>query len=363
MGLFQRWTFIQRTIKKISDLFQPLEKTINTIFIPALLGVKSITDLERRLLALPYRYGGLGIRNPVNTADLAYKSSAKISKELADLILSQEVNLSLLNNDLVKEAKLEVKSDNEKLIKQEEEDILKQLDTKTQKLMKAAQEKGASAWLSALPLKNMGYAISKEEFRDAVSLRYGWKINDMPKFCACGKENSLDHALSCGTGGYTIMRHNWLRDTEAKILKEVCNDVQTEPKLIPTSCELMSKNSTDGARLDVSARGLWSLGEKTMFDIRITHPTSPTYMNMEMTNIYKLHEKQKRDQYLDRVINVEKASFTPLVFSTTGGMAPECIRTNKRIATLIALKTGEKYTVMLSVIFGPDSDLLSCELV
>ena len=69
---------------------------------------------------------------------------------------------------------------------------------------------------------------------------------------------------------------------------------------------------------------------------------------MEMTNIYKLHEKQKRDQYLDRVINVEKASFTPLVFSTTGGMAPECIRTNKRIATLIALKTGEKYCHVVS---------------
>ena len=84
------------------------------------------------------------------------------------------------------------------------------------------------------------------------------------------------------------------------------------------------------------------------FDIRMTHPTSPTYMNMEMTNIYKLHEKQKREQYLDRVINVEKASFTPLVFSTTGGMAPECIRTNKRIATLIALKTGEKYCHVVS---------------
>jgi len=32
------------------------------------------------------------------------------------------------------------------------------------------------------------------------------------------------------------------------------------------------------------------------------------------------------------VIDIEKSSFNPLVFTTTGGMAPECNRVNKRLA-------------------------------
>ena len=33
------------------------------------------------------------------------------------------------------------------------------------------------------------------------------------------------------------MRHNALRDTEAKLLSEVCSAVKTEPRLIPTEAE------------------------------------------------------------------------------------------------------------------------------
>ena len=108
------------------------------------------------------------------------------------MIISQQTNLSLLDQDIVKEVKQEVIAEKEKAFKKEEAEVLCHFDTKTQKLRKAAQEKGASSWLSALPLKKLGYAINKEEFRDAVSLRYGWDISDMPRFCACGKDNSVD---------------------------------------------------------------------------------------------------------------------------------------------------------------------------
>ena len=33
-------------------------------------------------------------------------------------------------------------------------------------------EKGASNWLSALPLKEAGFNLNKLEFRDAIALRY-----------------------------------------------------------------------------------------------------------------------------------------------------------------------------------------------
>ena len=59
--------------------------------------------------------------------------------------------------------------------------------------------------------------------------------------------------------------------------------------------------------------------------------------------IYRRHEEEKKGSYNERIINVERGTFTPLVFSTTGGMALECHKYHKRLAGLIAAKTGERY--------------------
>ena len=96
----------------------------------------------------------------------------------------------------------------EERFKKEHEEIFDLLEGKQKRLLMAAKEKGASSWLSALPIQRLGYAINKQEFRDAVCLRYGWRIPNMPKFCGCGEENSLDHVLICKKGGYVSMRQH-----------------------------------------------------------------------------------------------------------------------------------------------------------
>ena len=53
------------------------------------------------------------------------------------------------------------------------------------------------------------------------------------------------------------MRHNRLRDLIAKMLKEVCYDVKTEPHLLKVNegdCVLPRTNKAEQARLDISAR-------------------------------------------------------------------------------------------------------------
>ena len=45
---------------------------------------------------------------------------------------------------------------------------------------------------------------------------------------------------------------------------------------------------------------------------------------------------------------MEQATFTPLVFSTTGGMAAECKRYHSRLAELLATKKGESYVTAMS---------------
>ena len=106
-------------------------------------------------------------------------------------------------------------------------------DPEAQKLIKGAMEKGASSWLSALPIKAIGYALNKQEFTDAICMRYGWKVKGIPIHCACGETNSVNHSIKYKLDGYTSMRHNSVRDSEAQIMREVCRDVQTEPTLLP----------------------------------------------------------------------------------------------------------------------------------
>ena len=67
-------------------------------------------------------------------------------------------------------------------------------------------------------------------------------------------------------------------------------------------------------------------------DVRVVHPNSASYVGKKIEKIYELHEKEKKSKYNRRVIQVEKATFTPLVFTTSGGMAPECMQFHKRVA-------------------------------
>ena len=53
-GLSHKWTYLQRTIPGVAELFQPLEDAIRASLLPALLG-KPINDTERQILALPVR--------------------------------------------------------------------------------------------------------------------------------------------------------------------------------------------------------------------------------------------------------------------------------------------------------------------
>ncbi len=53
--------------------------------------------------------------------------------------------------------------------------------------------------------------------------------------------------------------------------------------------------------------------------------------------LYRAHEAAKKREYGERVREVEKGVFTPLVFSSTGGMARECTTFFKRLADLLSV--------------------------
>ena len=78
------------------------------------------------------------------------------------------------------------------------------------------------------------------------------------------------------------------------------------------------------------------------------HPNAPSYKGKKIDKIYDQNEKEKKRAYNQRIIQVEKASFTPLVFTTSGGMGPECTKYHKKVAQLISLKTKEEYSHVMN---------------
>ena len=87
------------------------------------------------------------------------------------------------------------------------------LPDKTQRAVDLACEKGASNWLTVIPLQDMDFDLNKREFRDAVRRRYDWPIPD----------------------------------------------VQVEPVLQPIIGEELARgtNQAPDARFDVHCRGFW----------------------------------------------------------------------------------------------------------
>ena len=137
-----------------------------------------------------------------------------------------------------------------------------------------AQMKGASAWLTSLPLKDEGYVLNKREFFDSIYLRYRWDLKRLPINCACSQKFTMDHALQCQTGGYVIKRHNRIRDMVADFLNDVAHGVHTEPGLQPLTGEQLPEgsNCSDEARVDVAARGFWQDCEMAFFDVKVFNP-------------------------------------------------------------------------------------------
>ncbi|XP_063615254.1 uncharacterized protein LOC134788297 [Penaeus indicus] len=229
-GIRHRWNYLMRTVPGIGHLLEPLEQTIKRELLPALIGGCNPTDVEWSIFELPPRKGGLWIPNPCKLADIEYENSIKLTAK----------------------------------------------DTKRR--LQMTQEVGASNWLTTLPIRVKGFSLNRQDFIDALALRYGWPMDGLPQHCACGSPFDSNHAMICKIGGFVVIRHDEVRDLTAQMLREVCHDIRVEPELLSTggrNFDLRSTNTTEDARLDVSARGFWARGQRAFFDVRIFNPWPP----------------------------------------------------------------------------------------
>ena len=78
-------------------------------------------------------------------------------------------------------------------------------------------------------------------------------------------------------------------------------------------------------------------GPKTLFDIRIFHPDAASYAEKPLEQLLLQHERQKNQlEYNERITNVDRGTFCPLVFTTAGATSPECAKLLQRLCGMLA---------------------------
>ena len=218
-----------------------------------------------------------------------------------------------------------------------------------------ARSEGASIWLTTLPLKEENYVLNKQEFSDGLYMRYMWELKNLPSNCARDAKFTLEYALSCHLGGYIIQRHNNLRDLAAILMKEVSYDVRVEPALLEVRAneiEDLPKSAIKGneARADVSANGFWLRYQRAFFYIKVCNLLAPSYRTKSMVNTLSAMEKEKKRKYNTRIQQIDRRTFTPLIFGATGGVAREASIFLNRLAEKLAEKRKDSKGDTISAI-------------
>ena len=279
------------------------------VSIPALKGQPPPGEHTRELLALPARLGGLGLTNPAASVKDQRTASQQISAPLVDGIINQDHQLDDCHSV---QQSIKRRIQHMKYMKQKEDakNLQHNLPNPLQRSIELSQEKGASTRLTALPIDEHGFALHKAAFRDSLSLRYGWPLQNSPSHCSCGQPFSVEHALTCKTGGFPAVRHNEVRDITATLLTEVCHGVTTEPHLQPLSGESLSHRSAiteDADSASHSSEPLLCLsGERD-------HPDTTQPLNVQLTfSLWKATSTNSLVAYMYH--NLFCMPFIPLLF-------------------------------------------------
>ena len=290
------------------------------------MGRDAVSELERDWISLPTRYGGLGLVSPCWFAKCQRSSSIAITQPLVDMLLGDDDGSMIDVEVEMDKTKKKCKLEKDEVYRSTMSTLRSNLPADRLRLFEVSSEKGASSWLTALPLKEYGFDLSKGEFRDALSLRYGWRPLDLPLTCTCGSPFSVEHSLTCLYGGLVTQRHNDIRDLSAALLQDVCPNVTREPNLQPLTGESLrykTASTEEEARLDISAEGFWGDRFKMVyFDVRVFCPLLATSMTKTLTKCYRDMESLKKRKYEQRLREIEHSCFSPLIFSTSGGCGP-----------------------------------------
>ncbi len=192
-----KWTYLGRTTLDIKALLEPLEEVFRHKLLPALTGEEAFSDPICDLIALPARLGGMEVFDPSKRSTNQYLNSKSITAPLTTLILQQSATCS---------PETERKRHHRKM---EAEDLSNRLPLDLQRAIKVSSEKGASTWLTTLPIADHAFMHPSQGCIPRCRMsEIGWTPKRLPSRCVCDQNFTIEHALSCHRGGFPSIRHS-----------------------------------------------------------------------------------------------------------------------------------------------------------
>ncbi|KAL7476527.1 hypothetical protein ACHAW6_002426, partial [Cyclotella cf. meneghiniana] len=305
--LSAEWQYICQTVPDVSPSLAPVENALRTKFLPTVLGIDGpIDDKLRTLLGNGVKTRGLAIWDPTLAAASLYSTSIEATDMLTGtLIQNKPINVEAHWNCVHAAG-----------AKHWKPDMMAKLPS-TQPSWNVKKSDGTSAagaWLSTIPDKVSGTKLTKDKWLDNVTIRYGWRLTNLPDQCdGCGAGLMLEHGLSCKRGGLVGIHHDDVRDEWAHLCSIALTDLRVviKPTIFygngsragvnnanpTTPCTANPTNTLgDEAHGDVLAYGFWNRGRGTVFDVRICDTDSRSYGNTSSSKILECLAKEKRDK-------------------------------------------------------------------
>ncbi len=398
--LQNEWQFLCRTTPDIAALLEPVERALRKELLPAFLGVDEcdVSNSFRELLALAIKRGGMGIRNPMATAEEFYDTSVSCTSYLVETLIKREPFDGMRHRGHIADAveharKVKALAENNFLEKRGR-------GKPAEKRRWRKAERGTGSFLSAIPNKLNGTCLSAEQWRDGVRILFNLEPLDMPQHCdGCGAKMTVDHAASCKKGGLVHIRHDdlgseirhlascafshsrvsrepYINERVGRLCREIAaaEEAQISQTTTPPATQLQQQqpqqqqqrqprqsqqqrgqgqqqeqstlDSIDGKRGDVGIYGFWSPGRQAIFDVRVTDTDARSHRHKGLDKVLAGQEKEKKDKYLRRCHELRK-DFTPLVYSVDGMAGREALIVEKRLASILANKWHRRYSEMV----------------
>ncbi len=196
-----------------APFFLPLKAAIRTSFFPALLGIPSteINGKYRQLLTHSVKLGGLAIHNPVDAAPSVHMALIAATHHLTASLVDAQIRFDLGTH---RQCAIAAGQAAQKDRLQNEQIFFDHCGRdKPSVARRDKQNCAAGAWLLVLPNRLNGTGLLADKWRDNVCLQYNHSPLDMPTACdGCGTKMTVEHALSCKTGGLVHTRHDDVAD-------------------------------------------------------------------------------------------------------------------------------------------------------
>ena len=109
------------------------------------------------------------------------------------------------------------------------------------------------------------------------------------------------------------------------------------------------KNQDLAYRFNISSSGVsrilkvwlpkfWIRYQRAFFGVRVCNLTAPSYREKSICATFSSMEKQKKRSYNQRIQQIDKGTFTPLIFGATGGIVRKCSIFLSKLADKLAVK-------------------------